>query len=74
MKRLHAYATVAAMLVTSSAAIDAAPAKPARPAPPAKPATPPAPPQDTGPTTGDIIRCMATGNSIQICMIGGAGN
>lgn len=74
MKHLHSYAIVAAMLVTSSAGISASPSKPPKPATPTKPVPPPAPPEDTGPTTGDFIQCIASGNSIQVCMIGRASN
>lgn len=68
MKHLYTRAIVAALLLTTSVGVSAAPDKPAKPT---KPTPPPAPPQDTPPTPGDIIRCMAEGNSIQVCMIGG---
>lgn len=67
MKHLCTSAIVAAMLLTSSVGIAAAPAKPPKPT---KPTPPPPPPEDIGPTTGEIIMCMATGNSIQVCMVG----
>ena len=72
MKHLYVRTIVAAMLMASSATAIAAPAKPAaplKPAMPPKPTPPPAQP-DSGPTSGEIIMCMATGNSMQICMAG----
>lgn len=72
MKHLYVRAIVAAMLMTSTAGAIAAPAKPAAPPKPAKPPKPTPPPAqpDAGPTPGEIIMCMATGNSMQTCLTG----
>lgn len=68
MKKLGSRAIVVAMLVASSVSVSAASPKPPKPPKPAPP-TVPAPPANPTPG-GDFVKCMADGNSVQICMAG----
>lgn len=67
MKSICLRALVAAVLMTSTVSVSAAPQKPPRPT---KPTPPPKPQPPTNPTPGeDFIRCVNDGNSVQFCMI-----
>lgn len=67
MKNIYIRAVVAAVLMTSTVSVGAAPQKPPRPT---KPTPPPKPQPPTNPTPSeDFIRCVNDGNSEQFCTI-----
>ena len=67
MTKLPIRVVMAAVLITSSVGVSAAPQKPPRPT---KPNPPPKPQPPTNPTPGgDFVQCVSEGNSVQICMI-----
>lgn len=67
MRIFYIRAVAAAVLMTSSVGVVAAPqgrSKPTKPTPPPKPQ----PPTDST-AGGDFVQCVNDGNSVQICMI-----
>ena len=67
MRIFYIRAVAAAVLMTSSVGVVAAPQRPPRPT---KPTPPPRPQPPTDPTPGgDFVQCVSEGNSVQICMV-----